>query len=164
MTGRRIKVNFSSKVSDAMPKRSKRLAAKAKRAKAKVRSAKKQAKLRKMRAGRASIGESMGVTPAKEREANLIEDRAMSSALAAARRLNEANRAGAAYAPSRRSSIALQRETERIFGDDDEDAESSHDAPPILHDSGSDNEGKAHDGAEPVHEHWYEGTIWNLNS
>ena len=99
-----------------MPKRSKRLAAKTRKAKAKVtgKNAKKQAKLRKMRAGRASIGEAMGVTPSKERETNLVEARAMRSALAAARRLNEANRnrAGAACVTSRHSSIALQRETE----------------------------------------------------
>ena len=92
-----------------MPKkrRSKRLAMKA-RKKAKVKSAKKRARTLRRRADRVSIGSALGVTPTKDRETNLVEDRAMASALAAAKRLNSARKTGnPPYVPSRRSSIVM---------------------------------------------------------
>ena len=90
-----------------MPKRrSKRLAIKA-RKRNKVKSAKKRARAKKEQDRRVSIGDALGVSPTRDREANLAEDHAMASAIAAARRLNTARKAVPTYAPSRRSSFAL---------------------------------------------------------
>ena len=63
-----------------MPKRSKRLADKVKRNKGADR--------------RASVGDALGLTPRKPKEANLRDDVAMDAALAAAVHLNSVSRGG----------------------------------------------------------------------
>ena len=92
-----------------MPKRRiKHLAIKV-RKKSKVKSVKKRARSRRKEDKRASIGEALGVSPMRDRdrEANLAEDHAMTSAIAAARRVNTVRKTVQTYTPSRRSSFAL---------------------------------------------------------
>ena len=135
-----------------MPKkrRSKRLAMKA-RKKAKVKSAKKRARTLRRRADRVSIGSALGVTPTKDRETNLVEDRAMASALAAAKRLNSARKTGnPPYAPSRRSSIEMMRRTEDILDETEESGDDSGDDPPSAGGSDPEGAGDAGEQCEPA--------------
>ena len=98
-----------------------------------------------------SIGSALGVTPTKDRETNLVEDRAMASALAAAKRLNSARKTGnPPYAPSRRSSIEMMRRTEDILDETEESGDDSGDDPPSAGGSDPEGAGDAGEQCEPA--------------
>ena len=82
---------------------------------------------------RQSVGEALGLTPGKPTGASLDENKAIESAMAAARHLNAlasgANRPVSGTRAGRRSSIALLDQTGKLFEDDSGDNEGKYDAP-----------------------------------